>query len=337
MVEEVTSLKKDFKQKENKYLEEFLDMKALKEKVEDRLYKQDQSLQTVHMLCKPKPYYNEQNKVETLREIVEEAKTERPLDSSLASACRYTKHSQELLEHLIGTCPKALNTQDNKHASTSLSKKKQVTFEEQCAMSKSNTHKPVEQLNCQKTNVPVPPSKGVNRCTDASRSQPKSNTKKNRILPAKSVNMKKVEEHPRTIKSSLILVLALSVLSYRSSFEVGIDIEESFAPVAHIEAIRIFITNAISKNMTIYQMDVKTTFLNGKLKEEVYVSQHEGFIDPDHSTHVYRLKKALYGLKQAPQAWYDTLSRFLMDNKFSKGAVDPTLFTRKTDKHILLV
>ncbi|GJX75066.1 retrovirus-related pol polyprotein from transposon TNT 1-94 [Tanacetum coccineum] len=74
--------------------------------------------------------------------------------------------------------------------------------------------------------------------------------------------------------------------------------------VARIEAIRIFIANAASKNMTIYQMDVKTSFLNGKLKEEVYVSQPEGFVDPDHPTHVYRLKKALYGLKQAPRAWY---------------------------------
>ncbi|GKC37131.1 copia protein [Tanacetum coccineum] len=76
--------------------------------------------------------------------------------------------------------------------------------------------------------------------------------------------------------------------------EKGIDFEESFAPVACIEAIRIFIANAASKNMTIYQMDVKTTFLNGELKEEVYVSQPEGFVDPDHPTHVYRLKKALY-------------------------------------------
>ncbi|GJY06413.1 hypothetical protein Tco_0373467 [Tanacetum coccineum] len=141
--------------------------------------------------------------VETLRGIVEEVKVERPLDSSLASACLYTKHSQELLEHVIGTCPKALNTRDNKHASTSLPKKKQVTFDKQYAMSKSNTHKPVEQLNCQKTNVPVPPSTGVNSCTDISRSQPRSNTKKNRILQAKSVNMKKVEEHPMTITSSL--------------------------------------------------------------------------------------------------------------------------------------
>nr|GEY14264.1 uncharacterized mitochondrial protein AtMg00810-like [Tanacetum cinerariifolium] len=91
------------------------------------------------------------------------------------------------------------------------------------------------------------------------------------------------------------------------------------------------------KNMTIYQMDVNTAFLNGELKEEVYVSQPEGFVDPDHPTHVYRLKKAFYGLKQAPRVWYDTLSRFLLDNKFSKDAVDPTLFTRKIGKHILLV
>ncbi|GJZ85327.1 retrovirus-related pol polyprotein from transposon TNT 1-94 [Tanacetum coccineum] len=278
MVEEVTSLKKDFKQKENKYLEEFLDMKALKEKVEDKLYKQDQSLQTVHMLCKPKPYYNEQNKitqltekvsvlqeqnelfraknekvkqhykelydsikivrakhieqttallienenlkaqihenlkcntmesvkprvlapgryaidvelipphnrnnrevylyylkhlkesVETLREIVEEAKVERPLDRSTVFACRYTKHSQELLEYAISTCPKAFNQRDKKQAPNPLIRKK------------------------------------VNCCTNASGSQPKSNTKKNRISPAKCVNKKKVEEHPRTNKSNL--------------------------------------------------------------------------------------------------------------------------------------
>nr|GEY49011.1 retrovirus-related Pol polyprotein from transposon TNT 1-94 [Tanacetum cinerariifolium] len=119
--------------------------------------------------------------------------------------------------------------------------------------------------------------------------------------------------------------------------EEGIDFEESFAPVARIEVIRIFIANAASKNMTIYQMDVKITFLNGELKEEVYVSQPDGFVNPDHPTHVYRLKKALYELKQAPRTWYDTLSRFLLDNKFSKGAVDPILFTRKIGKHILLV
>nr|GFA78762.1 reverse transcriptase domain-containing protein [Tanacetum cinerariifolium]GFA80064.1 reverse transcriptase domain-containing protein [Tanacetum cinerariifolium] len=90
--------------------------------------------------------------------------------------------------------------------------------------------------------------------------------------------------------------------------EKGINFEESFAPVALIKAIRIFIANATSRNINVYQMDVKTDFLNGELKEEVYVSQPEGFVDPDHPTHICRLKKALYELKQAHRAWYDTLS-----------------------------
>ncbi|GJV06034.1 retrovirus-related pol polyprotein from transposon TNT 1-94 [Tanacetum coccineum] len=141
--------------------------------------------------------------VETVREIVEEAKVERPLDRSLASACLYTKHSQELLEYAIGTCPKYFNQKDKKHAYTPLNKKKQVTFEDQCVTSNNNTHKHVEQQNIQKTNVPVLPLTGVNSCTNVSGSQPRSNTKKNRISPAKSVNKKKVEEHTRTNKSSL--------------------------------------------------------------------------------------------------------------------------------------
>ncbi|GKD17171.1 retrovirus-related pol polyprotein from transposon TNT 1-94 [Tanacetum coccineum] len=119
--------------------------------------------------------------------------------------------------------------------------------------------------------------------------------------------------------------------------EEGIDFEESFAPVARIEAIRIFVANAAHKNMIIYQMDVKTAFLNGELKEEVYVSQPEGFVDQDNPSHVYKLKKARYGLKQAPRAWYDILSSFLISQQFSKGTVDPTLFTRHAGNDILLV
>nr|GEV73636.1 retrovirus-related Pol polyprotein from transposon TNT 1-94 [Tanacetum cinerariifolium] len=151
------------------------------------------------------------------------------------------------------------------------------------------------------------------------------------IIALKWIYKVKLDEYCDVLKNKARLVAK----GYRQ--EEGIDFEESFAPVACIESIRIFIANSTSKNMTIYKMDVKTTFLNGKLKEEVYVSQLEGFVDPDHPTHVYRLKKALYGLKQASRAWYDTLSRFLLDNKFSKGVVDPTLFTWKIGKYILLV
>ncbi|GJX38152.1 retrovirus-related pol polyprotein from transposon TNT 1-94 [Tanacetum coccineum] len=106
--------------------------------------------------------------------------------------------------------------------------------------------------------------------------------------------------------------------------------------LANFQSIRIFVANASNKNMTIYHMDVKTAFLNGKLKEEVYVSQPEGFVDQDNPSHVYKLKKALYGLKQAPRAWYDMLSSFLISQHFSKGAVDPTLFTRKARNDLLL-
>nr|GEX57611.1 copia protein [Tanacetum cinerariifolium] len=84
-------------------------------------------------------------------------------------------------------------------------------------------------------------------------------------------------------------------------------------------------------------MDVKTAFLHGSLKEDVYVYQTEGFIDADYPSHVYKLKKALYGLKQAPTAWYDELSTFLLQNGFSKGTIDPTLFTRRFDDDILVV
>ncbi|GJU27432.1 retrovirus-related pol polyprotein from transposon TNT 1-94 [Tanacetum coccineum] len=100
--------------------------------------------------------------------------------------------------------------------------------------------------------------------------------------------------------------------------EEGIDFEESFAPVARTEAIRIFIENVAHKNMMNYQMDIKKAFLNEELKEEVYVSQPEGFVDQDNPSHVYKLKKALYGLKKAPRAWYDMLSSFLISQHFSK-------------------
>ncbi|GJW08853.1 hypothetical protein Tco_1571276 [Tanacetum coccineum] len=156
MVEEVTSLKKDFKQKENKYLEEFLDMKALKEKVEDKLYKQDQSLQTVHMLCKPKPYYDELNKlnVSSFTEMHD-------AHTSLKARCLELEVELSNLRDKI---------QKDNH----------------------------DELIKWFSNL-----EGVNSCTDSIESQFLEQYKKNRILRAKSVNMKKVEEHPRIIKSSL--------------------------------------------------------------------------------------------------------------------------------------
>nr|GEV92611.1 retrovirus-related Pol polyprotein from transposon TNT 1-94 [Tanacetum cinerariifolium] len=119
--------------------------------------------------------------------------------------------------------------------------------------------------------------------------------------------------------------------------EEGIDFEESFASLARLEAIRIFLAYAAHKNMAVYQMDVKTVFLNGNLREEVYVSQQDGFVDPDNPNHMYKLKKDLYGLKQAPRAWYDMLSAFLISQDFSKGSVDPTLFIHRNGNDLLLL
>ncbi|GJT82061.1 retrovirus-related pol polyprotein from transposon TNT 1-94 [Tanacetum coccineum] len=137
------------------------------------------------------------------------------------------------------------------------------------------------------------------------------------IIALKWVYKVKLDEYGDVLKNKTRLVAK----GYRQ--KKGLDFEESFASVARLEAIRIFLANAASKNMTVYQIDVKTAFLNDELKEEVYVSQPKGFIDPDRPHHVYRLKKALYGLKQAPRAWYDTLSKFLLAQGFSKGKFDP--------------
>nr|GEW68925.1 retrovirus-related Pol polyprotein from transposon TNT 1-94 [Tanacetum cinerariifolium] len=117
----------------------------------------------------------------------------------------------------------------------------------------------------------------------------------------------------------------------------GIDLEELFAPVAWLEDVRIFISYAADKSFPIYQVDVKTTFLYGPLKEEVYVNQPDGFVDSHHPNKVYRLKKALYGLKKAPRAWYDEHSNFLVSKEFSKGSIDLTRFISKHGDDILLV
>ncbi|GKC29896.1 retrovirus-related pol polyprotein from transposon TNT 1-94 [Tanacetum coccineum] len=127
----------------------------------------------------------------------------------------------------------------------------------------------------------------------------------------------------------------LVVRGYRQ--EKGIDFEESFTSVARMEAIRIFLAYVGHNSFTLFQIDVKTAFLHGTLKRDVYVCQLEGFIDADHPSHVYKLKKALYGLKQAPRAWYDELSMFFLQNHFFKGTIDPALFIRRFDDNILVV
>ncbi|GJW45009.1 putative ribonuclease H-like domain-containing protein [Tanacetum coccineum] len=118
---------------------------------------------------------------------------------------------------------------------------------------------------------------------------------------------------------------------------IGIDYDEVFAPVARIEAIRLFLAYASFKDFVVYQMDVKSAFLYGKIEEEVYVCQPSGFEDPDFLDSVYKVERALYGLHQAPRAWYETLSKYLLDNEFQRGKIDKTLFIKRYKGDILLV
>jgi hypothetical protein len=115
----------------------------------------------------------------------------------------------------------------------------------------------------------------------------------------------------------------------------GLDFDETYAPVARLESIHILLAYATYHGFKFYQMDMKSAFLNGLIKEEVYVEQSSDFEDSEYPTHVYKLSKALYGLKQAPRAWYECLRDFLITNGFKVGKADPTLFTKTIVKRLV--
>jgi hypothetical protein len=117
----------------------------------------------------------------------------------------------------------------------------------------------------------------------------------------------------------------------------GLDYDETYAPVARLEAIRILLAYACAHNIKLYQMDVKSAFLNGIINELVFIEQPPGFEDDKKPNHVYKLKKALYGLKRAPRAWYERLRDFLLSKGFKMGKIDTTLFTKKIGNDLFIV
>nr|GEW11484.1 hypothetical protein [Tanacetum cinerariifolium] len=150
------------------------------------------------------------------------------------------------------------------------------------------------------------------------------------------------QEEPKRIDQALkdpswIEAMHEELLQFKMKKEEGIDYEEVFAPVARIEAIRLFLAYALFMGFIIYQMDVKSVFLYGTIEEEVYVCQPPGFEDPHYPDKVYKVVKALYGLHQAPRAWYETLANYLLENGFQKGKIDQTLFIKKQKGDILQV
>ena len=151
------------------------------------------------------------------------------------------------------------------------------------------------------------------------------------IIGTKWIFRNKMDEHSNIVRNKARLV------AQGYSQEEGIDYEETYAPVARLEAIRMLLAFACFKNFKLFQMDVKSAFLNGFINEEVYVEQPPGFEDPNFSNHVFKLSKALYGLKQAPRAWYERLSKFLIEKGFNRGKVDTTLFIKVKGNDILIV
>lgn len=153
----------------------------------------------------------------------------------------------------------------------------------------------------------------------------KPNPKKHNIIGTKWIFRKKQDENGIVVRNKAHLV------AQGYTQVEGIDFGETYAPVTRLEAIHILLAYANYNDILLYQMDVKSAFLNGEIDEEVYVRQPPGFENPQFPNKVFRLKKALYGLKQAPRAWYDTLKRFLLDKRFKPGSTDSTLFTRAID------
>ncbi|KAJ9565365.1 hypothetical protein OSB04_001331 [Centaurea solstitialis] len=155
--------------------------------------------------------------------------------------------------------------------------------------------------------------------------------KGHRVIGTKWIFRNKTDERGIVIKNKARLV------AQGYTQEEGIDYDDVFASVARIEAIRLFLAFASYKGLKVYQMDVKSAFLYGTIDEEVYVCQPPGFEDPKYPDRVCKLRKALYGLHQAPRAWYDTLSSYLLENKFERGVINKTLFIKRTKTDMLLV
>jgi hypothetical protein len=151
------------------------------------------------------------------------------------------------------------------------------------------------------------------------------------VIGSKWVFKNKMNEKGQVVRNKARLVCK------RYAQVEGQDFDETFAPVARLEAIIMFLAYSCHKNFKVYQMDVKSTFLNGDLQEEVYMEQPEGFLLTDNPNYVCKLKKALYGLKQAPRAWYSRLDKFLQEKGFKKGTVDINLYIKSEGDDLLVV
>ncbi|GJW06996.1 retrovirus-related pol polyprotein from transposon TNT 1-94 [Tanacetum coccineum] len=253
------------------------------------------------------------------------------LDAHTELQCLYL-HKMKECECLAQKLSKQTETLQDKNIAISELKKLIEKWKEKSVETKFDKPSIVRQPNAQR----IPKPSVLGKTTPFSDSLERKSFTKTKSVPktnvlkglSKPVTTQILPQTSRQSIARLILFIVDSgcrkhITAKGYAQEKGIDFEESFAPVAHLEAVRIFVAYAAHKSFPIYQMDVKTTFFDGLLKEEVYVTQPDGFIDLDHPKKVYHLRKALYGLKQAPRSWYDKLSNFLMSKGFTKDPPIP--------------
>ncbi|GJV94677.1 retrovirus-related pol polyprotein from transposon TNT 1-94 [Tanacetum coccineum] len=287
MVEEVTSLKKDFKQKENKYLKEFLDMKALKEK--------------------------DYIKIEMQKPLSNKVKCGDP--NHLIGECPKPPRDKNQREFVGGSWSDSGEEDDkkvNNKACLVAQTRNEYGFESSYFIDKlSSDSDEVGYVRYATKNLNQFIANDVWELVP----QPKNMT----IIGTKWVFRNKLDENDVVSRNKARLVAQ----GYNQ--QEGIDYDETYAPVARLESIRILLAYACALDFKLFQMDVKSSFLNGFINEEVYMAQPPGFIDFEKPDHVYKLKKALYGLKLAPKAWYDRLKAFLSKHEYKMGMVDNTL------------
>nr|GEY20791.1 copia protein [Tanacetum cinerariifolium] len=164
--------------------------------------------------------------------------------------------------------------------------------------------------------------------------------KENELLNKEIINIKEYKDRPIDSvidENGVVSRNKARLVAQRYNQQEGIDFDETYAPVARLGSVRILLAYACVHDFKLFQIDVKSVFLNGFINEEVYVTQPPEFVDFEKSNHVFKLKKALYSLKQVPKAWYDRLKGFLLDHMYTMGLVNNTLFTKKKDSHIIIV
>nr|GEV08891.1 hypothetical protein [Tanacetum cinerariifolium] len=269
-----------------------------------------------------------QEQADILRGIVEQAKAKQPLDNALDFACKHAKRIQELLVYVRDTCLSAIKLSETKVIQI-------VLWYLDSGCSKHMTGNRSQLMNFVSKFLGIVRfwNDQIARIMGFLRKKDEAPVAIIKCIKNIQVRLKETVHHVRTDNETKF------VNQTPREFYDNVDISHQTSIARTPQQ------NDVVKrrNWTLVEAayndlpnGVKTAFLNGELKEEVYVSQPEGFVDQDNPSHVYKLKKALYGLKQAPSAWYDMLSSFLISQQFSNGAVDPTLFTRHTGNDLLL-